>query len=69
MEDYDGDMAQEKPMTVSRAARRAGLTPNAVGLYENKGLLDPAPRSGAGHRLYQDQDVDSDLSGKPGLSG
>ncbi len=45
-------------MTVSRAARRAGLTPKAVRLYESKGLLDPAPRSGAGYRLYQDADVE-----------
>ena len=45
-------------MTVSRAARRAGLTPKAVRLYESKGLLEPAPRTGAGYRLYQDQDVE-----------
>jgi len=51
-------MVHEKPMTVSRAARRAGLTPKAVRLYESKGLLDPAPRTGAGYRLYQDQDVE-----------
>ncbi len=45
-------------MTVSRAARRAGLTPKAVRLYESKGLLKPAPRTGAGYRLYQDDDVE-----------
>ncbi len=45
-------------MTVSRAARRAGLTPKAVRLYESKGLLDPAPRTWAGYRLYQDDDVE-----------
>ena len=45
-------------MTVSRAARRAGLTPKAVRLYESKGLLDPAPRTGAGYRLYEDEDVE-----------
>ncbi len=45
-------------MTVSRAARRAGLTPKAVRLYESKGLLDPAPRTDAGYRLYQDEDVE-----------
>ncbi len=38
-------------MTVGRAARRAGLTPKAVRLYESKGLLDPAPRTDAGYRL------------------
>ncbi len=45
-------------MTVSRAARRAGLTPKAVRLYESKGLLEPAPRTDAGYRLYQDEDVE-----------
>ena len=45
-------------MTVSRAARRAGLTPKAVRLYEKKGLLDPAPRTDTGYRLYQDEDVE-----------
>lgn len=44
-------------MMVSRVARRAGLTPKAVRLYESKGLLDRAPRTEAGYRLYQDQDV------------
>src|SRR5260370_6662133 len=45
-------------MTVGRAARRAGLTPKAVRLYESKGLLDPAPRTDAGYRLFQDADVE-----------
>ena len=45
-------------MTVSRAARRAGLTPKAVRLYESKGLLDPTPRTEAGYRLYREQDVE-----------
>ncbi len=51
-------MLQQKLMTVGRAARRAGLTPKAVRLYENKGLLDRAPRTEAGYRLYQDDDVE-----------
>jgi DNA-binding transcriptional MerR regulator len=51
-------MVQNKAMTVGRAARRAGLTPKAVRLYESKGLLDPAPRTDAGYRLYQDEDVE-----------
>ncbi len=51
-------MVPQKLMTVGRAARRAGLTPKAVRLYENKGLLDPTPRTEAGYRLYQDADVE-----------
>ncbi len=44
-------------MTVGQAARRAGLTPKAIRLYEGKGLVAPAPRTQAGYRLYQEQDV------------
>jgi len=50
-------MVRQKLMTVGRAARRAGLTPKAVRLYENKGLLEPTPRTQAGYRLYDGEDV------------
>lgn len=49
---------RENRLTVSQAARRAGLSPKAVRLYEGKGLLDPVPRTQAGYRLYRQQDVD-----------
>ncbi len=45
-------------MTVGRAARRAGLTPKAVRLYESKGLLEPALRTDADYRLFQEEDVE-----------
>ncbi len=50
-------MTENKLLTVSRAARHAGLSSKAVRLYESKGLLDPAPRTRAGYRLYNSEDV------------
>jgi DNA-binding transcriptional MerR regulator len=45
-------------VTVGGAARRAGLTPKAVRLYEARGLLPAAQRSGSGYRLYSEYDVE-----------
>ena len=45
-------------VTVGGAARRAGLTPKAVRLYEARGLLPAAQRSGSGYRLYAEHDVE-----------
>lgn len=45
-------------VTVGRAARRAGLTPKAVRLYEARGLLPAAQRTGSGYRLYSERDVE-----------
>jgi DNA-binding transcriptional MerR regulator len=41
------------------AAQAAGLTRKAVRLYEDRGLLPPAPRTAAGYRLYGQDDVDT----------
>lgn len=46
-------------MTVGQAARAAGLTRRAVRLYEERGLLPCAPRTAAGYRLYDSDDVDT----------
>lgn len=43
---------------MGRAARRAGLTPKAVRLYEARGLLPAAQRSESGYRLYSEHDVE-----------
>lgn len=43
--------------TVGKAAQAAGLSAKAVRLYEAKGLLPEAPRTGAGYRLYSDADI------------
>jgi MerR family transcriptional regulator, copper efflux regulator len=46
-------------MTVGQAAQAAGLTRKAVRLYEERGLLPPAPRTTAGYRLYDQDDIDT----------
>lgn len=45
-------------ITVGEAARRAGVTPKAVRLYESRGILPPAERTEAGYRTYTDDDVE-----------
>lgn len=44
-------------MTVGAAAETAGVSAKAIRLWESKGLLPPAERTGAGYRLFTDQDV------------
>ena len=41
-------------LTVSKIARQAGVSPDAVRFYEREGLLPPAPRSPTGYREYDD---------------
>lgn len=43
--------------TVGAAAAVAGVSAKAVRLWESKGLLPPAERTGAGYRLFTDEDV------------
>jgi len=45
-------------ITVGEAARRAGVTPKAVRLYESRGILPPADRTAAGYRTYTEGDVE-----------
>jgi DNA-binding transcriptional MerR regulator len=44
-------------ITVGEAARRAGVTPKAIRLYEAKGILPPAERTTSGYRTYSEGDV------------
>jgi MerR family transcriptional regulator, copper efflux regulator len=44
-------------LTIGEAARRAGLTPKAIRLYEARGLLPPVERTKAGYRLYTEHDL------------
>lgn len=44
-------------ITVGEAARRAGVSPKAVRLYEAKGILPPAERTDSGYRTYSEADV------------
>jgi MerR family copper efflux transcriptional regulator len=43
--------------TIGEAARRSGLTPKAVRLYEERGLLPSVERTQAGYRLYTEHDI------------
>jgi DNA-binding transcriptional MerR regulator len=45
-------------ITVGEAARRAGVSPKAVRLYETRGILPPAGRTEAGYRTYTERDVE-----------
>ncbi len=46
-----------KSLTIGEAARRSGLTPKAIRLYEQRGLLAPADRTEAGYRTYSEPEV------------
>ena len=48
----------DRPITVGQVARRTGLTPKAIRLYESRGLLPVAERTSAGYRTYTDRDID-----------
>lgn len=43
--------------TIGQAARRSGLSPKAIRLYETRGLLETADRTPSGYRTYTDEDV------------
>jgi DNA-binding transcriptional MerR regulator len=45
-------------ITVGQAARRAGVSPKAVRLYEARGILPPAERTESGYRTYTERDVE-----------
>ena len=45
-------------ITVGEAARRAGVSPKAVRLYEARGILPPTERTESGYRTYSDHDVE-----------
>ena len=45
-------------ITVGEAARRAGVSPKAVRLYETKGILPPVERTASGYRTYTEHDVE-----------
>ena len=43
-------------MTISDAARAAGVSAHTLRYYERAGLLDPIERGESGHRRYRDED-------------
>lgn len=42
---------------IGEAAERAGMSAKAIRLYEQRGLLEPAPRTDAGYRTYGPEDL------------
>jgi DNA-binding transcriptional MerR regulator len=44
-------------MTISAAAKAAGLSAKTIRFYEDEGLLPPPRRSESGYRLYADADL------------
>ena len=49
---------RNRPITVGQVARRTGLTPKAIRLYESRGLLHSPDRTTAGYRTYTNRDID-----------
>lgn len=44
-------------LTISDAARAAGISAHTLRYYERAGLLDPVGRAASGHRRYDDEDL------------
>jgi DNA-binding transcriptional MerR regulator len=44
-------------LTIGEAASRAGVSTRTLRYYEQRGLLQPGPRSGGGARRYEEADV------------
>lgn len=50
-------MIAETRLTIGEAAEQTSLTPKAIRLYEQRGLLPPAERTDAGYRTYGQDDL------------
>lgn len=50
-------IAQNWPVVIGEAARRAGVSPRMVRHYESLGLLAPVHRTDSGYRQYTEADV------------
>ena len=48
---------QQTPLRIGAVARATGLTVRTLHHYDEIGLLVPSGRTGAGYRLYSDDDV------------
>lgn len=50
-------MRHSPPLDIGEAARRLGVSPATLRLYERRGLLPDAARSAAGYRKYSPADM------------
>ena len=50
-------MSRFDPVDIGEAARRVGVSPAALRLYERQGLLPRTTRSAAGYRQYSQEDL------------
>lgn len=53
-----GEGHSDKAMRIGDLADRFCLNPRTIRYYEDIGVLPPADRSEAGHRVYGDDDID-----------
>lgn len=51
-------IAPSPNFTIGRLAKQAGVNIDTVRFYEREGLLERAPRSASGYRLYRSADAD-----------
>lgn len=47
----------DKPISMSEACRRTGISGHTLRYYESAGLLKHVARSGAGRRIYRERDL------------
>lgn len=47
----------DKPISMAEACRRTGISSHALRYYESVGLMKRVGRSGAGRRIYREQDL------------
>lgn len=52
------DDAPDRLLRIQEASEEVGLTPRSIRYYEERGLLEPAARSGGAYRLYDAEDID-----------
>lgn len=50
-------MSRIEPVDIGEAARRIGVSPAALRLYERRGLLPKAIRTASGYRQYSEADL------------
>ena len=50
-------MASDAFLSIGAVSRRTGLTVKAIRFYSDRGIVPPARRNSAGHRVFDDADL------------